>query len=108
MRQAADVKRAVTKSNANRQIAEDESNLPTQLQEKQNMPARITQNTTVAWTIKCDSIVNKKSSGERIEKTEYNYDGRGNLISETYYDWNTVSNKWIGRSKYEYAYDNNR
>jgi hypothetical protein len=89
-----------------------------------NPPARIKQNTPAAWTIKMDSLVKPNNN-----KTMYEYDNYGNLISEIHYfhgvkssksewfydefgnetaeidyDWNATSNKWIEYSKKEYIY----
>ena len=107
VRQSPDVKRIVPKHSTNCQLAENESYLPAQLQKSQNNPARIKQNTAAAWTIKCDSIVDKTSSGARTEKTEFGYDNKGNIILETYYDGDETTNQWIRRSRHEYTYDNN-
>jgi len=81
-----------------------------------------------------DSIVDKKSQGELNSKEiyEYNenglkirnvscvptnkgwqnsflkewkYDQLGNKLEETWYKWDTTTNVWIDRTKFEYAYD---
>ena len=79
-RQSAYGGSGVLQSDAIVQVAEGESILPIQSQRKPNMPARILQNSAAAWTIKCDSIVDKSSFGVRTEKTEFAYDHNGNNV----------------------------
>lgn len=42
------------------------------------------------------------------EKTEFNYDGNGNLTQDTRFTWDFMNDKWVQSYKTEYTYDGNQ
>jgi len=44
---------------------------------------------------------------EKDSKTEYSYDGNGNISQVINEEWNTSNEEWVPASKTEYSYDSN-